>query len=1055
MHYPTRDLKADWRARDAEKLAQLFNQSGPGWPGGLGHGNVTPAQAAREVREADLLAAFVAEADGRFVAYCDLSARPGERYAYVPFLNAHPDYHGCGFGKAVLLSSVERAIELGFDRVVLGTWPGNLKAVPLYKKSGFMWAPETHVTMENFVPFALRHALARPYFAKHNWYDTQVRDLSLHEDAFMRGKVRAYEYLWRAEGDMLRMVFDRQSWGLLEIETNELRAGCFVPDEKIIADMRQQIRWELESKTGAPLKVVIVTQPDPGIACSYQESLVVRDREVRSAEFVVDPDIPPKEREPFAHIIRSALLVNGAPLELAAGIEVRQAATVHAEPDFTSLRPGAEQRVFLHVASNLDQPARASVAVRCARGARMKRQVASLDLRAYDRHRFPITLTPHDPGQVDLTARVSLKMGRRTVRAKDAQVALRALGPRDLVGSVDEWQAVLESADLRVIMERNGFLRVLHRAGDVGGPSFSSLMGMRGPVLGPPFAWHEFFTRPRLDARIERQDGAVVAVLRSDSARRPGLLLERRVILTCAPIIEIRDTFINTTATTHDLTISRGGWPERVRGRAAMPGPEGIVESPRGGAGVELSHFQPSDEASDWPEGWLCAGQERDVAVGLIWAGATRVEHEWGWVIKQRIKRMAPGASVEAPPLYIFAGRGGPETVRSWWQALTGSSEASARDETAAAASPLSFGLKPAPAVIPPNGGEVRAFAKSFGRRKLAGRLRLDMPTGLRITDASRAIEGLDGSHPYEAPLRITRTPRARPGMQIGRAELSFDEAVYTRELPLIVLGEGAGMATERREHGLLGLDAAPVQLRVDPSFSGCAISLRWGDREMLHTFHPEHPPFMWWNPWFGGICPQAGSLGDLLRRERFAARFVSRSGRSGVSWRGIAVSCSPKHERGRHLRLGLEYLVLPGAPLLAIIVACANRVSAAANFNAGADVWLTLGSKAADPLRMRGANEPQVTRLRIENHRRMAFDPWGIVENPRARCAVLLTCGKPTRDHTGVDLSGRDGYHLAIRSEGVLQPGETSRAVFYLAFGSGAREVEPYRHLAHCADLP
>jgi len=1055
MHYPTRDLKTDWRPGDAEKLAQLFNDSGPGWPGGLGHGNVTPAEAAREVREADLLAAFVAEAGDRFVAYCDLSARPGERYAYVPFLNAHPDCHGRGFGKAVLLSSVERAIQVGFDRVVLGTWPGNLKAVPLYKKAGFMWAPETDVTMESFVPFALRHPLARPYFAKHNWYDTQVRDLALREDAFMRGKVRAYEYLWRADGDMLRMVFDRRSWGLLEIETNDLRAGCFLPDEKIIADMPQQIRWELESKTGAPLDVVIVTQPDPGIACSHRESLAVRHRELRSAEFTIDPEVPPKEREPFAHIIRSALLVNGTPLELAAGMEVRQAATVHAEPDFTSLRPGIEERMFLHVASNLDQPARARISVHCTRGAHMRRQVASLDLRAHDRCRFPITLTPDQPGQVDLIAQVNLKMGRRTVRTKDAQVALRALGPRDLVGSVDEWQAVLESADLRVTIERNGFLRVFHRTGDGGRPPFSSLIAMRAPVLGPPFAWDEFFTRPRLDARIERQDGAVVAVLRSDSARRPGLLLERRLILSCAPIIEIRDTIINTTATVRDLTLSRGGWPETVRGRAAMPGPDGIIESPRGGAGVELSYFQPSDEASDWPEGWVFAGEERDVAVGLIWAGATRVEHEWGWAIQQPLKRMAPGASVEAPPLYIFAGRGGPETVRSWWQALTGSGGPSVRDGNALAPSPVSFGLTPAPTVIPPGGGTVRVFAKSFGRRKLAGRLRLNMPAGLRVTEASRAIEGLDGSHPYQAPLRITRTPSARSGLHVGRAELSFDEAAYIRELPLIVLDEGAEAVTERREHGLLALDAAPVQLRVDPSFSGCAISLRWAGREMLHTFHPEHPPFMWSNPWFGGIWPQAGSLGDLLARERFTARFVSRTGGSGVAWRGIAVSCSPKHERGRHLRLGLEYLVLPGAPLFAIIVTCANRIAAATNFDSGADVWLTLGGKPTDPLRIRRAHEPEVTRLRIENHRRVAFDPWGIVENPRSRCAVLLTCGNPTRDHAGVDLSGRDGYHLTIRCEGILQPGETSRAVFYLAFGGRAQEVEPYRHLAHCAGLP
>ena len=38
----------------------------------------------------------------------------------------------------------------------LDTWPGNIKAVPLYKKTGYFWVPETDVHMENYVPLLLR-----------------------------------------------------------------------------------------------------------------------------------------------------------------------------------------------------------------------------------------------------------------------------------------------------------------------------------------------------------------------------------------------------------------------------------------------------------------------------------------------------------------------------------------------------------------------------------------------------------------------------------------------------------------------------------------------------------------------------------------------------------------------------------------------------------------------------------------------------------------------------------------------------------------------------------
>jgi len=1058
VHYPTRDLKADWRPGDAAKLAQLFNEYGADWPGGLGPRNSTAEEAERMVREANLLAMFVAEADGRFVAYCDLTSRRGEHYAYVPFLNAHPDYHGRGFGKAVLLSSVERAIALGYDRVVLHTWGGNLKAVPLYKKSGFMWAPETHVMMESFVPFALRHPLARPFFSKHNWYESQVRDLALTEDVFLRGKVRAYQYLWRADGDMLRMVFDRQSQGLLEIETNELRAGCYLPDEKITADMPHQIRWEIEAKTEVPLEVVVVTQADPGISCSYQESLTVRRRAVRSTQFVVDPDIPEKEREPYAAIIRSVMLVNRQPLELASGMEVRQAATVGVEPDFVSLRPGVEQRMFLQVASHVDQPARATISAHCVRGGRMKRVTATLDLRPRGRRRFQVALTPDGAGQVDVTAKIGLKIAGKTIRAKDAKIALRALGPRDLAGSVDEGHAILESANLRVAIERSGFMRVLARR-EVGGRApWSGIMGARAPVVGPPYAWEEFFTRPRFDAAIEPEDGAVTAVLRSDSAQRPGVLLERRVILTHRPVVEIRDKVINTTSQVHELTISRVAWPEGGRGREALLGPNGIIESPRGGAAFEITHLQPPDEAAEWPEGWVFAGDERDGAAGLIWSGASRVEHAWGTSIKQPLGVLAPGASAEAPPLFMFAGRGGPEDVRFWWRTLIAAEATPASETTGAPQPPVTFGLAPSPLVVQPGGAQAHMFAKSFGRNTLAGRLALHMPAGLRVDRAEHAIEGLDGKRPFRTRIRIQRTRRARTGMQVGRAELSLDEAICVREFGVLVLDGAQGQVAEEREEGTLVVDAAPMHLRVAPSFSGCAISLRWRDHELLHTKHPRHPPFMWWNPWYGGIWPQLGALGemgDLLGKESFTARFVSRQGRSGAAWRGVAVSCSPRHERGRHLRLRLEYLLLPGAPVMAVVVTCASRIDAVTSFDAGADVWLSLGGRPTHRVHVRRALEADATRLRIDDHRHVQFDPWGIVEDRRARCAVLLTPGNPTVDRAGVELTGREGYHLTLRSDGILQPGGRSRASFYLAFGDSTDEVEPYRHLAGCAVLP
>src|SRR5690554_7555210 len=74
------------------------------------------------------------------VGYCSFAEyREDKGASYIPLLNVRPDYHGNKVGKALLLRAVEEAIAQGWPRLDLHTWPGNLKAVPLYKKCGFFW----------------------------------------------------------------------------------------------------------------------------------------------------------------------------------------------------------------------------------------------------------------------------------------------------------------------------------------------------------------------------------------------------------------------------------------------------------------------------------------------------------------------------------------------------------------------------------------------------------------------------------------------------------------------------------------------------------------------------------------------------------------------------------------------------------------------------------------------------------------------------------------------------------------------------------------------------
>ena len=109
------------------------------------------------------------------VGYCRTSPYGGEPdAAYVDLLNAVPDMHGHGIGKSLLLDAIGRCTERGLVRLDLHTWSANMKAVPLYKKTGFFWVPDTMVYMQNYIPFLLNRKEFREFAMRGNVVDMAV-----------------------------------------------------------------------------------------------------------------------------------------------------------------------------------------------------------------------------------------------------------------------------------------------------------------------------------------------------------------------------------------------------------------------------------------------------------------------------------------------------------------------------------------------------------------------------------------------------------------------------------------------------------------------------------------------------------------------------------------------------------------------------------------------------------------------------------------------------------------------------------------------------------------
>jgi len=100
-----------------------------------------------------------------------------------------------------LLNATRFALEKQARLISLHTWGGNLKAIPLYKRQGYKWRPDTVVYMENYIPQILNFPLFTPIFKQISWYDSFKPHITQEQDKEFIEKMKIYEYKFQNEKD--------------------------------------------------------------------------------------------------------------------------------------------------------------------------------------------------------------------------------------------------------------------------------------------------------------------------------------------------------------------------------------------------------------------------------------------------------------------------------------------------------------------------------------------------------------------------------------------------------------------------------------------------------------------------------------------------------------------------------------------------------------------------------------------------------------------------------------------------------------------------------------
>ncbi len=1044
---------------DAAKLAVMWNESDDQWPGTFTGGVPFTTERVREWmdREAGLAILVVDDpAKERIVGYGSLwEEHERENECYVAVLNVHPAFQGKSLARRMLTQMVDQAVELGYRLMTIGTWPGNLKSVPLYKKVGFFWVPDTTVFMENFVPLIRQLPVAQRYFERHDWYTTFRRELLQVEDDQRHGAMKVYRYHWEEDDDSLSVLIDREAKAVTGLETNSVLAYAELDEIEPAHGLPYTVRWRITNKRDEPVNVSVLASGDAGIQISQQNAFLLEVGEERVVEgrFTVSPDIKPVKKDRPASRIKTVLVIGGDVVELGSGVRPRPAIEISTEPAYPVLLPGQRGTVHVQLHNHLDRPLEGTVSLAPETDLHADweglRRTFSLDAEGYAG--LPLTVTCDDAGVVPLRFSTNYELDGNQIRGRPERVPLFSLPPGGVVADIGESGAegqviVVENEIFRLhCRSEGGRCAVLDKAND---RAVSSIREDLGPPFAPSELWFKAY-----DLSLERSDGRVKAILFARSNNFPGLAFTKEITVTASPLMKLRYRLVNEGTQTYTAQLNPRIWlGERQRARLTLPRAERVVRERA--ALFSSTHGDIPEKPAGMAERWL-AWRVADFTLGVIWSDDVE-KHEWEWSaisFDRPSLTLEPGTATGMAAFYVYAGPGDWTEVRRAWARVTGSTLSRVQPRPGRK---LEFGFAPSPVIALSDDVDVTLRVENVRELPLDGRIIVEPPLGWRAEPTEFALNELKHGQPLAAQVRLNAAG-AGIGVYNGQIRLKTNHFDAAEPFALVRLGDETGEVRVEETAGgdqtLFLLDNGLSRWQIAPDYHAGVVSWHVSDSDVNHlqcAFPREGGAELGWlKPWFGGIQPMLMPDGEeegwpgKLHEETFAPQVCERTDERGINWRGLCLGSQIKREQFRGLRAEIEYLTIGHSNLLKVVYRVENQTGI---YRRGILGLLTF-CQADGRYDNTALNADGVQLKRTPVMTWVVVGAWGGATNPESGRTLVAVKGTP---RAGLELGdwGPDGGHLFGFNRTSIAPHDHAEIVVFLALTDSLDEARRYAAL-------
>ncbi len=1028
-------------ARDAEGLARMWNESDLAWPGTWSDGVPFTPEIMREWHEEDhLLVVYVAQVGDDIAGYCSFTEGHGRNKGggYLAVLNVVPRFHGRSIGRRLIQKTIERSVQEGWKRQTLGTWSANFKAVPAYKKTGHFWTPDSSVWMQNFIPGALQLSLAKPFFARHDWYACYVREIRQEWDEQRWEGLKVFGQHWQAEGESLDIWIDREARQPVAVETDRLQIAAIVSDIEPLTVSQVAIKWRLINKGTEPVRVYLHATGDKGLTIDHRDAFEAAPGQtvVRVAQVRIADDAPSKKDDGTAPAVRSVLRIDEDDLELYSGMRPRKPLALDTAPEKITARAGVLQTLNVQLHNERDVETVATVRLMPPPELETDWTEKGVTLPAKGCASLPVAVTASREGVYSLPVRVQPESDEEAKpKPVSESITLFALDPGGMLYQHKGDSARIETEDLWLaVAAKEAKLTVEDKV------SQETLLSLR-PRLGPPFWPHAF--EEKTFSLVVRQEGVrVVAQLSCEAEGHPGLVLHEEIAFSPAGKGRVRLWLENggSESVEKRLGLAVGG-PDRERLVMALPLQQGTVVCP-------ASHYPmgwddgPRDPKA-YREPWY-AWEYKGATAAVAWdASAARISLDWRTSIDSAPQTMAPGSRSAVAVYEFYCGRGAWQSAR---HALLDPSNAKA--ETEAARGPVRGALKPGMLATTNDVAQARLRIDSTGKRVFCGESTVSAGGGVAVEPATVSVDGLERGRPTEAEVTFT-LPSEAPAVYEGNVRTQVPLFDVSEGFSVVRLGtDDPVTVTEGRRdgHAVWTVDNSLCPFEMAPGFGPSVISWQSGGVNQLYSCFPQPGGFSWSYPWFGGIHALLFPAGTwlwegYLHRERVSVAPVSTKDGQGNMWHGVRASVKPATKKLDDLAVELDFVTVGRSNVIKLIYRIRNLRPTCQKVQYGYTVGPSLGT---DPTALTGMAEG-VTRRPTVLSGWSVGQSWAAVTN-EASGRTLIMVGK--QSDVVLEDYGQSGRLLAALDRLRLEGGETHERVHYLVLTDSPAQARGYIRL-------